>query len=218
VILDAAQDRYLAVRREQIEALGPWLEGWTGSAAGEDRRASPPPKVGELGAELCRKGILTSAASEGKPVRPQTIVPAAKSAEVEVSRVGNAALLRHGVRFVMAVARTRRQFMRASFETIMCDVRAGRERRAGNLEVDLRYERFLVAVFEKWRCYYSRPCVCLFDSVCLINFLAVYGCFPALIFGVNAEPFQAHCWLQERDVVLNDAVERVGAYTPIMCV
>jgi hypothetical protein len=33
-----------------------------------------------------------------------------------------------------------------------------------------------------------------------------------------AEPFGAHCWLQERDYLLNDAVERVGMYTPIMVI
>jgi hypothetical protein len=35
---------------------------------------------------------------------------------------------------------------------------------------------------------------------------------------VKASPFGAHCWLQEGDLILNDSVERVGAYTPIMIV
>jgi hypothetical protein len=76
----------------------------------------------------------------------------------------------------------------------------------------------LLSVFKRWRAYYSRPYVCLFDSVCLLRFLNFYNLFPTLVFGVVAEPFHAHCWLQDGGTVLNDTVERVSAYSPIMSV
>ena len=74
----------------------------------------------------------------------------------------------------------------------------------------------LASIFNVWRAYYVRPSLCLFDSLCLLEFLACYALFPKWVFGVNAEPFQAHCWVQEGTAVLNDTVERVSAYTPIM--
>jgi hypothetical protein len=56
----------------------------------------------------------------------------------------------------------------------------------------------------------------LFDSLALLEFLAVYRFFPRIVFGVVADPFQAHCWLQDDAVVLNDDLERLGKYQPIL--
>jgi hypothetical protein len=36
------------------------------------------------------------------------------------------------------------------------------------------------------------------------------------VFGVQARPFAAHCWVQKGEVVFNDTVEHVSGYTPIM--
>ena len=38
------------------------------------------------------------------------------------------------------------------------------------------------------------------------------------MFGVQANPLQAHCWVQQDDVVINDAVDVVSQFTPIMSV
>jgi hypothetical protein len=50
----------------------------------------------------------------------------------------------------------------------------------------------------------------------MLEFLASYRFLPQVVFGVIADPFQAHCWLQEGNVVLNDDLERVGKYKPIL--
>jgi hypothetical protein len=217
VVLDAKSERYRAVKRDEVESLGPWLEGWPGSVACNDPHALPPQSAGEVAAELCRREILTTVDREGKPVQPQRILPATKNTAA-LERPAAAALLRQGAKFLFAVARTRRQFQRGSFETVIHDVEILREPGAADREVDVKYERFLVSIFDGWRSCYSRPYVCLFDSLCLLNFLALHGLFPRLVFGVIVEPFHAHCWLQKGNVVLNDTVERVSAYTPIMCV
>jgi hypothetical protein len=38
------------------------------------------------------------------------------------------------------------------------------------------------------------------------------------VFGVREAPFTAHCWVQDGAVVLNDHLENVDLYTPIMTV
>jgi hypothetical protein len=73
-------------------------------------------------------------------------------------------------------------------------------------------------VFDSLRLFYPRPYLCLFDSLALIHFLARFGLYPDWVFGVQADPFEAHCWVQAGSVVLNDTVERVSAFTPIMYV
>jgi hypothetical protein len=63
-----------------------------------------------------------------------------------------------------------------------------------------------------------RKHVCLYDSLALVEFLAHYRLFPQWVFGVMAEPFAAHCWVQQDDRVLNDSVDYVRGFTPIMVV
>jgi hypothetical protein len=74
----------------------------------------------------------------------------------------------------------------------------------------------LIATFQLLRPLFPRPYLCLFDSLALFEFLAGHDCFPHLIFGVVADPFEAHCWLQAGTVVLNDNLERTGRYKPIL--
>jgi hypothetical protein len=218
VFLDVKSDRYLAVQRDEIESLGPWLEGWTGSMACKDMPPRPSDSAANVVSELSRRGILTTLARDGKPVQPETILPPTDNVTADANRPGAAALLRHGINFLFSVARARRQFETLSLENMTHNVSARRYRAASRCRVDVQRETHLVSVFQMWRSYYARPYVCLFDSICLLEFLAQYELFPRLVFGVNAEPFQAHCWLQEGQMVLNDTVERVCAYTPIMSV
>jgi hypothetical protein len=52
-----------------------------------------------------------------------------------------------------------------------------------------------------------------FLSLCLDRDLA-----PFLVFGVQTRPFLAHCWVQQGDIVLNDAAEHVRPFAPILVV
>jgi hypothetical protein len=76
----------------------------------------------------------------------------------------------------------------------------------------------LVAVFTQLRPFYPRAYLCLYDSLALLEFLSRHHYYPLWTFGVKSDPFGAHCWVQWRDLVLNDAVARVRQYTPIMTV
>lgn len=58
----------------------------------------------------------------------------------------------------------------------------------------------------------------MFDSLALLHFLARYRQFPRWVYGVKLKPFRAHCWVQAGDVVVNDIVDNVRGYTPIMSV
>ena len=59
---------------------------------------------------------------------------------------------------------------------------------------------------------------CLFDSIVLALFLLRYRIPCLVVFGVNTAPFEAHCWIQQGDRVLNGSPEFVSAFTPIMAV
>jgi hypothetical protein len=57
---------------------------------------------------------------------------------------------------------------------------------------------------------------CLVRSTLLMSFLACLGLRADWVFGVRLHPFAAHCWVQVNGVCLNDDVERLAPYTPIM--
>jgi hypothetical protein len=98
------------------------------------------------------------------------------------------------------------------------DLRARRRKLRECTGVDPVAMKDLLHTFEVVRPFYPRPYLCLFDSLALIGYLAKQGQFPWLVFGVIAEPFQAHCWVQDGDMVINDTLDRVFPYTPILAV
>ncbi len=59
---------------------------------------------------------------------------------------------------------------------------------------------------------------CLRTSVGLIDFLARRDCFPCLVIGVRMYPFASHAWVQDGLMVLNDTVDQVAPYTPIVVI
>ena len=60
-----------------------------------------------------------------------------------------------------------------------------------------------------------RP-LCLPDSIAFLWFAMRRGHAPRLVFGVEAFPFTAHCWVQDADVVLTDALDHASRFKPIM--
>lgn len=59
---------------------------------------------------------------------------------------------------------------------------------------------------------------CLHDSLALDRWLTARGLPAMLVFGVKLDPFEAHCWLQVRDAILNDSYDHVSRFTPILAV
>lgn len=59
---------------------------------------------------------------------------------------------------------------------------------------------------------------CLNRSIAMTRQLLRAGQDVRLVFGVMMRPFRAHCWVQWRDVVLNDTLDHVRNFSPILVV
>ena len=57
---------------------------------------------------------------------------------------------------------------------------------------------------------------CLFDSLVLRFFLDRYGLRTTLIIGVATKPFGAHAWVQFGQLAVDDSVEKVRQFVPIL--
>ena len=58
---------------------------------------------------------------------------------------------------------------------------------------------------------------CLVRSALLVRALHRQGLEADWVFGVRLFPFMAHCWVQAGDACLNDDIERLSAYQPLLC-
>jgi hypothetical protein len=59
---------------------------------------------------------------------------------------------------------------------------------------------------------------CLSDSLALATYLLRRGGRADIVFGVKLAPFAAHAWVQTHDLLLNDHVDRIREYAPVLVV
>lgn len=57
---------------------------------------------------------------------------------------------------------------------------------------------------------------CLARSFALADHLAIKGICPDLVIGVRTGAFAAHCWVQQGQILLNDELDRVRLFAPIL--
>ena len=219
IILNVSRDQYLCVTDADLTSIGSWIVGCRSRDDALEKRQLLDPARESLIGSLLAKGVLTvnsdhgkafveseNAASKAAAVRPEPTIPAK-------------AFLFCAAHFFWACAKIDWCLRQRKLAPALARIER-RKLRAGpctDVLEDLRANKLMV-VFKHLRPFYPRPYLCLFDSLALLEFLAGYHCYPRIVFGVVADPFQAHCWLQEGDVLLNDDLERVGKYKPIMSV
>jgi hypothetical protein len=76
----------------------------------------------------------------------------------------------------------------------------------------------IVAAYEQSSVHIARHDRCLPRSIAMTRHLLSAGIVPTLVFAVMVRPFQAHCWVQYEDQLLNDQPETIRNFTPILIV
>jgi hypothetical protein len=234
VFLDVRKDRYFALEAARTVGLGEFVTGWpvplpdAAAYVRQTANGGVAPGSGAVDREalsailalLLEKEILTAVAVDGKsadPVRPQPLRSdlAAEALDDQV-KIGPMAFLR----FISAAIRAALILKYRSFDSAVARVKARIESaRRPERAVEVERLHYLVGVFSVLRpFFFTSKDACLFDALALSEFLAGYDIYPHWVFAVQARPFAAHCWLQLDDVVLNDTVDHVRRYTPIMVV
>jgi transglutaminase superfamily protein len=93
-----------------------------------------------------------------------------------------------------------------------------RKAKVGGQASNLEKVRRLTAVYRRLRPWYPRKYLCLYDSLALVKFMAKRKVYPLWVFAVQAQPFGAHCWVQNERLLLNEGSEYAGQFTPIMAI
>ncbi len=220
IILDVHNNQYLCIPLKDFAALGPLIHGWrdnTHDVASPTRGHCED--VQGLKDQLLAKGVLCESREAGRELSESPITRPISVLDVEHVSVPMTRQMLHAPSFFLACTMADRWLRQRTFESTLQSARALKARHAHHAECfDFQRARILVATFHTLRLWYPRACICLFDSLALLGFLSLHGVYPRWTFGVMADPFQAHCWLQEESVLFNDTLARVSAYTPIMMV
>ena len=167
---------------------------------------------------LAQKGILTQDSTNGKEAACVFVQAPNSAFASDDFELGASTRPGHWLAFFFASARASLKLRWFSMHRTVQSVKVRKDRHRRPEVSDDYTLRQLVAVFHQLRPFYGRRYRCLYDSLALIEFLAHYRFYPKWVFGVTAEPFNAHCWVQLNECILNDTVERVGCYTPIMVI
>lgn len=219
VFLDLREDQYLCLARAESGVLGGLLSGHNSDSTYpmdarliEQQNSDSNTTI----RRLLGRGLLVDNEIDGKlPALPRVEQPVTSLAEEAAERQPSYSLTEIW-RFFGAAASASKDLR---FRPIEQTVRRVERRKPSYATVpDYNEISDLYGIFQALRPYYPRPYLCLFDSLALIHFLARYGLFPQWVYGVQLEPFNAHCWIQVDDRVINDTVDGVRNYTPIMSI
>jgi hypothetical protein len=198
LILDIGRDRYSSVPPTIHEPFLFWLQ-----SGGDQPPASCRAVLSDLGIGNADAGTIAA------PV--ESSIPRARCQDSETlprRRVGPGELLSVGQAVVSAL----RDIRFRPLATVLKRRFPAGAPPAGPV-ADLWSK---LALFRSARLLIPVPRVCLHDCLALMAWLGPSASGVALVFGVCARPFAAHCWLQSHDLVLDDHPESPSRYQPIL--
>src|SRR5262245_56458576 len=209
VFLDVHKDRYFALEAQQTGGLDALVRGWP------VRATSPVPEADDLDAMqssvlalLLERGLLSTDPQSGKAATPVSVQPIAQELTAEgyegPAQVGAATFCK----FLVSALTASLVLRFHGFERAVRRV-SRRNERSHNIATgdglnEQRVHRLVTAFTELRPYFFTAKDMCLFEALALSEFLARHRIFPQWVFGVQARPFAAHCWLQQGGVVLND--------------
>lgn len=220
VLLDLERNRYFGIGTRETRALATLAANWNEVNGGGIvvERLAPDAAVAMADA-LIDARLLSSdpppdrATFAGTPVDLSGVLT---SAGHELSRRVSLRTA-HVAAFLGALAWTRRALRSRSLYAIGCEVRDRKNAARGAFDRQLAIE--LVGIFRRLRPHaFAAGDRCLFHSLALVRFLAHQRVFPTWVIGVRAQPWGAHAWVQQEELLLDASPEHVCEYTPILTI
>lgn len=214
VVLNMRTEKYVALPPECRPAFELVVEGFNAPAHDID------PSIAQGLRHLIEAGLVTETASQSHASRPVSLT-FSDSSMSRMSDIRRPPISpRDVIVFLISLITAAYQLRSQPFEVVINGVRQQRRRFSiDDALPDAERVRELFRIFRWQRLWtYTATDACLFDSLVLITFLRHHGIAATLALGVQTKPFGAHAWAQWGGLVLNDTVEHVSRYTPILVV
>ncbi|MDF0544990.1 lasso peptide biosynthesis B2 protein [Sphingobium sp. H39-3-25] len=201
IFLDLAAGRYFALSDRHFAAFQRWISGEVSLEDGTDRLNG-----------LVSQGILIE--TDGADVRPKTSISgiALPAVRFPVTRLRASPTLVAWIIFDRLL--WRRRIKNWPFVRLIKSVRksARPDRLSSNSIVLPR----IIRSFEIADLIIGNHDRCLERSLALVAACRRYGLANTLVLAIQANPFAAHCWVQNQSYILNDHPDRVSMFTPIL--
>lgn len=201
VFLDVHTDRYFALSGNADLAFRAWVAGEV-TVEGPDEYLNC----------LIRTGLLMPEAGETKVGRGPALERAIE--EFQPQPVGRAWLA--SVQALLLRYRTGRNIRCQSLEAMLWNVRERKEALTALTDHAVKEMSLACKAFGSSRWAFRTRDQCLPDSIAFHRLCLDRGVPASLVIGVSVNPFAAHCWVQHGDVVINDRVEHIRQFTPIL--
>jgi hypothetical protein len=198
IFLDIASNRYFALPPSLDDAFQRLIST-------EKSESFPPADI----VRLEQAGILSASADAGSPVKPITAVTRAlKPDGMKAGKLISARCV-----YAQAAALTRLRRRSLAWLPHWLERRRKYVTAAGTDE-----ESWLPIVNAFAGTVLMRPHSdrCLSNSVAFLDVAFSRDLDARLVFGVYPSPFSAHCWVQVGDMALNDSIENIRAFKPIL--
>lgn len=219
IFLDLKHDKYFAISTAEQQALNGQVSGWPADTSDNHARHVTGSSESVI-RSLIERGLLTADAHAGKQAAAPAIEPVSEVLVDDDFERRNSIDVVHLCKFLLACARARIALRVRSLQYAVESVRRRKARTLnGDAAFDIQKCRELVAIFDRLRpFFFTAKDACLFDSLALIEFLALHGCHPIWVIGVQTHPFAAHSWVQYNELSFNGPAEFQRRFTPILAV
>lgn len=165
--------------------------------------------------DLCRQQLLVETADDRTPA-PCAALPEPQSSVLS-ERAGPAAK-RHSLAALVGVIKSRATLRFGTLETTLQSIARSKRRRAVGLRSDDVTLAALASAYQRTELMISPVGQCLPRSIAIARALLDRGIAVDLVLGVKLNPFEAHCWVQSGDRLINDWPDHVRGYTPILVI
>jgi hypothetical protein len=218
IILDLRNDTYVGVDVQHLAGLRTCIGNWPDSGIIMRKVQLQDTSTPEtLIAELLTRGILTKSLTSKQPppaASPTTALTATTSGLVR-RRISLIHVAQFAIAYLLVALRLKRHGL-VSLTDWLRRQQSSIDRRHSVAQPKTVARLTSFFWLRTW-CYTARR-RCLFDSLVLSVYLT-RGMVPCtFVVGVSTKPFLAHAWVQIAGSVLNDTVERVQDFAPILSI
>ena len=218
VILDMRTGKYLGIDSRHLPALMANVVDWPAtSTLPPEAHLQNEDESAQLISALCRRDILTSRPSFKLAVQLPAPSLSVSATGTDCGRIYKGVPTRHMLLFVIALLRVLSMRHKHSLEPIVDWIRVHQGTISRRQTPDVEQITRLLRSFERMRVwFYTARQYCLFDSLVLSVFLSLGRQPCSLVIAVTTKPFLAHAWVQADEAVLNDTVEHVQLFRPLL--
>jgi hypothetical protein len=220
ILLDLRRNKYLGIAMPEATVLALLVDGWPASPAEKSPTlGSSDPRIRELIQSLRQAKILQSSPAVHR-------IGSRSSLDGDLRSVGDEIFLTttvrfgHVARFALGLL-TALVFLRLLPLRHTARIVHDRKRRALDRGYCFNERRAqeLTYVFRLLRPYFfTANGHCMLHALSLIQFLAHQGEFPCWVMGVRTQPWGAHSWVQQGELLFDTNPAKVCPYDPILSI